>query len=802
MTFSEFVHKLHTVISAGSSTHAFTRTVFEEILTEEGQEILLGYSDSSFKGFYNGNTQINRIAQRVNAYVESMKFSAYIHQFSDQAVETLCNLFSDELPGIGLYNAGDMLADLFVKILNEAAGASKNVSVEKKKRNSKESTDETGQIELDFPALAPDLAEFEPGSVFIGGIAKSDSPSEDPFNGYLKRAIEYYSQKKTLLNPEEPRDFYDIYVCNDLKYHKVRMSDTKDTRPGITISDGTVPGLQIQSRYIIIEGTGGIGKSMYLTHLFLSSADEYDTTGQLPILLLLKDYKEDTSNLVEFIWKAVKEYDPGIRQRQIIEALENQELILLMDGLDEIQSSLRESFNADLEALVKSYPGNTIIATSRPVHEFISYTRFSLFDIQPLTKEQALALIEKIEFWDDIAKQDFIKALDKELFWSHYEFASNPLLLTIMLMTYSSFGEVPAKMHVFYSKAYETMARLHDATKGSFKRPLYTKLTPEDFAKYFAEFCARTYAEEMLEFTERTFSIHMERVIKDTPAKEKGVTPKQFLDDLTDNLCIMYKEGGKYYFIHRSFQEYFAAVYFAYDFDSNLIKVGNFFEKMRNRVYSDRTFDMLYDMRSEKVERFIFLPFLEALLERCEESEEDPYWEFLSEQYPILYYEEGDTGESYLNSPSSFIFQTLIRYKRLGSEVDISELTWPDEIHELNTRDWVCVYKEFMDPEAFAKYPSPEFIPEEKLSDMDTVAEEDVPYQYYSFFGEPDIVGATIEIDIDELRKSPNSFIEMKKYMESDTFPLLEEYRNVKKYYKELLERTTRENESDRLFDD
>uniref|UniRef100_UPI0023B24706 hypothetical protein n=1 Tax=Proteus mirabilis TaxID=584 RepID=UPI0023B24706 len=75
--------------------------------------------------------------------------------------------------------------------------------------------------------------------------------------------------------------------------------------------------------------------------------------------------------------------------------------------------------------------------------------------------------------------------------------------------TYSSFGEVPAKMHVFYSKAYETMARLHDASKGSFKRPLHTKLTPEEFAKYFAEFCARTCGDEMLEFDERSFNAYM-----------------------------------------------------------------------------------------------------------------------------------------------------------------------------------------------------------------------------------------------------------------------------------------------------
>lgn len=96
---------------------------------------------------------------------------------------------------------------------------------------------------------------------------------------------------------------------------------------------------------------------------------------------------------------------------------------------------------------------------------------------------------------------------------SHKQFASNPLLLTIMLMTYTSYGEVPAKRHIFYSKAYETMARLHDASKGAYVRPMHTQLSPEDFAVYFSEFCARTYKAEILEFDERIFSEYMEKVI-------------------------------------------------------------------------------------------------------------------------------------------------------------------------------------------------------------------------------------------------------------------------------------------------
>ena len=111
-------------------------------------------------------------------------------------------------------------------------------------------------------------------------------------------------------------------------------------------------------------------------------------------------------------------------------------------------------------------------------------------------------------------------------------------------------------------------------------------VTPEEFSKYFAQFCARTYRDEVLEFDLRSFTVYMSKVLKVAKAEHQSIAPRDFLLDLTDNLCIMYREGENYYFIHRSFQEYFAAVHFASEYDANLNKVGNFFETMQHRSYS------------------------------------------------------------------------------------------------------------------------------------------------------------------------------------------------------------------------
>lgn len=793
MEFKDFIHKLSSVIRAGGSTDKFARSIFEAIVTEEGLPILEGYTKSSYKGFYNGSTSIRKISQKINAYIDPMEFADYINQFPDAVAGNLSNVFSADIPDISPYNATEKLAELFVEIITEAAGQ-QNKTAEKP----------LPPIIMDAEhGIAPDLAVYRDGVLYVDRIQQDDDDYVSPFKNYLDKAVSYYSTKKTLLYAEKPHPFYELYVCNNVKYHKYRNSGIKDTKQKITIENATIEKLETESKYIIIEGIGGIGKSMFLTHLFLSSAQSSETSGIIPLFLSLKNYKDTTDNVVDFIWKSVCEYDSAISRKAIIEALQNKELVLLLDGYDEIQSSTRESFQSDLEAFIKSYSGNTIIMTSRPIYDsFVSFSKFSVFDIKPLTKPQALKLVGKLEFWDDIAKNNFMKTLDSKLYSSHWEFASNPLLLTIMLMTYSAFGEVPAKMHVFYSKAYETMARLHDASKGSFKRPLHTNLTPEEFSKYFAEFCARTYRDEILEFDERSFNAYMSKVLRRTSAECKGITPHDFLLDLTDNLCIMYREGNTYYFIHRSFQEYFAAVHFSSEYDAKLTRIGNFFEGMKNRNYSDKTFDMMYDMIPDKIERFIFLPFLEKLISAYSENDADEYWEFLEDQYPIINYEEGDIGETYLLSPQSFVYETIIKFKGLRHSYDIDSVNWPSQIYDLPTHNWVSIYSEFADDEAFMKYPDPIDIDESLLDDTILVPEEQVPYQYDRYFGTPDNSGLMIEIDIYDIRKYAYKYREIRKCMEDAEFPLMLEYQEVKEYYQKLKENTEKENKSYDIFDD
>ena len=93
------------------------------------------------------------------------------------------------------------------------------------------------------------------------------------FDRYLKATTAYYSTKKTLLYAEKPHPFYELYVCNDI--------GSENKTSNIHIKNATIEMLEEKSKHIIIQGTGGIGKSMLLTHLFLSSAANTSKTGRM-----------------------------------------------------------------------------------------------------------------------------------------------------------------------------------------------------------------------------------------------------------------------------------------------------------------------------------------------------------------------------------------------------------------------------------------------------------------------------------------------------------------------------------------
>lgn len=231
-------------------------------------------------------------------------------------------------------------------------------------------------------------------------------------------------------------------------------------------------------------------------------------------------------------------------------------------------------------------------------------------------------MINKIDY-DENIKAQFCKALEESLYEKHRSFASNPLLLNIMLLTYDNYAEIPEKLHLFYANAFDTLYSKHDATKGGYKRELKSKLSFDNFKKAFSNFCFITYYQGKVEFTyDELFSF-----LKKSQMKNIEFDVEAFIDDLVNSICVIYKDGLNYRFAHRSFQEYFARIFLKELSDDNLSKMSiGLIKKDSYRAIHDNVFDMLYDMCEERVEQNIFSPLLEEIESECEIEKYDFYY--------------------------------------------------------------------------------------------------------------------------------------------------------------------------------
>lgn len=510
------------------------------------------------------------------------------------------------------------------------------------------------------------------------------------YQDYIEGIKHKYSKMKTLLYSDYDRDFYSFYICNDLKSSFSSISSVDESGECTDyISPKNIR--DCSGNRTLIVGTGGLGKSMMMRHLLLYSADQYEISRQLPILIQLKNYSLD-KDLFTLILDTVNSFKiEKISKEQLIETFIDGDSILLLDGLDEIKSDLLNRFERDIEDFSDKFSSTTIFMSSRPFKSFISYVGFSTVLLQPFTLNKSLKLVKKLEFRPDEPdiKKRFYNAVRNELYLTHQDFIENPLLLTIMLLTFEQYAEVPAKRYMFYKEAFDTLAQKHDATKGAYQRIFKTGLSAFQLSDYIAAFCAKTYIDEKYEFTRLeicdTFSDLM--IVKNSVAMD--FTVEDFIYDLVNNVCLLYEEGDSFHFTHRSFQEYFCAVHFSKKKDKDLYRVGKMFEnKQKSTQSDDQAFSMLYAMIPDKVEEYVFLPYLNSVFENAEDTRsylskvDNPivqdnlsYLSWLKAQHGYIYSSNGEFVEIKSTIPHSFIYRAILNRLNIPIEQFFQNLT-------------------------------------------------------------------------------------------------------------------------------
>lgn len=450
------------------------------------------------------------------------------------------------------------------------------------------------------------------------------------YENYLKYAKTTHEKMKTLLYRHAAKDIYSFYECVGMNRNE-DIIDTADINNVLEIGNK-----------IIVTGTGGSGKSVMMKHFFLNILE---TTHYVPVLIELRglnEYDEKGINLEEYIYEVMGTLKFKIERKYFEYSLETGCYVILLDGFDEVKNEISNSVTNQIVAMSKKYPENHYILSSRPLEEFMGWNQFEELHAMPLSKEQALSLINKIEY-DQIIKDKFYKELDEYLYEKYETFASNPLLLTIMLLTFESRASIPDKLNDFFEQAFTTLFHTHDATKGGYKRDIRSKLGYEDFKAVFSYFCFKSFFNSDYKFSENKALEYI------GAAKQKRIIDTYFnsmdyLKDLTNSVCMLIHEGLEFRFSHRSFQEYFAALYTVQLSDSQQKRFLKLWLQDNSYRSTSNYLDMLYELQPLRFVKNIISPAIRELQEKFKKNNESEEWliGYLYEDVGIRKYTNGE----------------------------------------------------------------------------------------------------------------------------------------------------------------
>lgn len=429
------------------------------------------------------------------------------------------------------------------------------------------------------------------------------------YSKYLYATKERNEKVKTLLYKQAPQNLYDFYECIGVSYKKQTI-DTSDVNNVLKVG-----------HKLIVTGTGGIGKTIMMKHFFLNCIEKTECIPVLVELRSLNDKNPEDIDINDAVYESLTTFNFELEREYYDFSLSLGKYVFIFDGYDEVKSNLAKKIADCILQLSNKYPENYYIVSSRPLYNnFVAWSDFCELKAQGLTKEQALSLIKKLNYDKDI-KNKFYTALKNELYDKYNTFATNPLLLTIMLMTFAEGAEIPKDFNDFYEQAFIALYKAHDASKGAYVRDKAAKLGLNEFKLIFSYVCFKSFFKSQYSFNESQILELIESAKKKCKTVE-NFNAEDFLKDLTDTVCMLVREGLSLRFTHRSFQEYFAAHYTAQLDDVTQEKLIKSWLNDYAFLHSSEFLKILYRMQPERFEKNVLIPGLKELKKSGENKDE------------------------------------------------------------------------------------------------------------------------------------------------------------------------------------
>lgn len=373
---------------------------------------------------------------------------------------------------------------------------------------------------------------------------------------YKKAVAEKYGQLKLVFRPDRPLNMGQLYVPLSAVNTAGEQVDVQHTVSA--------------HRVVIIKGSPGSGKSMLLRSIAVAYAQNRSTEvpgKYIPLLLELHRLNDPSLPLTNHLISELARNDFPRADGFITKALNQGNLLLLLDGLDEVSAEQRcRVVQAICDLLEENRKCRCVITCRTAVYRNdFSHFADETLELTEFSDQQIRTFLESWswEMAGDKSVEHLLKTLQSRP--RIMSLARNPLMLTLIALLYSdNLYPFPHSRTEFYRQATDVLLNLWkgEGDGSSHNRNIFPTRTKrrvlQNLALRFLDSAPKCQGDH-LSMDRASVLASIRELQANLDLKPEQVEP--LLQEIVERsgLLLAIDGGSRYQFAHLTLQEYFAA---------------------------------------------------------------------------------------------------------------------------------------------------------------------------------------------------------------------------------------------------
>ncbi|MBN2090984.1 SUMF1/EgtB/PvdO family nonheme iron enzyme [candidate division KSB1 bacterium] len=320
--------------------------------------------------------------------------------------------------------------------------------------------------------------------------------------------------------------------------------------------------LNFPEKTAVVLGEPGMGKTTMLH--YLARHEGKSEKGLFPIFLKLADFSKTRESLETALLNAVSNSVSGeAMQTGVKQAFQTNKALILLDGMDEVRRDEYNSVTDRIRAFVSGHQNCRVIITSRKAGFQSNELPYQLFEVDRLPLAEIKKYVDK---WFG-AQTDLGNRLTACIQKNQRinDLAENPFLLSIICLIYEKDKDLPRRRIELYEKCTVTLLTLFDEKQVP-KVNVFTRQTKERALENLA---CHFFGKGVDDFPYTELIDQISLTFKELESAGNG---DHLLREICENSGLLQKSDDRYFFVHRTFYEYYVARKARHDAQINILE--------------------------------------------------------------------------------------------------------------------------------------------------------------------------------------------------------------------------------------